>query len=186
MIIEYDPQIEPEREDWITLDDSERIDIIVQYHKLHSIRLPNLNIHAAIHLIVENQVSLGDEIPVKRTVDRLVSEGLERHDAIHAVGQVLIEHMYAIVNDQAEANEVDLSQYNADLDELTAANCGLHDDDLDEYAGGAKSVDPRPDQHQRPTATIQRPAQSKAFQNVGRNDPCPCGSGKKFKKCCLN
>ncbi|ABK45273.1 SEC-C motif domain protein [Magnetococcus marinus MC-1] len=22
--------------------------------------------------------------------------------------------------------------------------------------------------------------------NVGRNDPCPCGSGKKFKKCCLN
>ncbi len=21
--------------------------------------------------------------------------------------------------------------------------------------------------------------------NVGRNDPCPCGSGKKYKKCCL-
>jgi len=19
---------------------------------------------------------------------------------------------------------------------------------------------------------------------IGRNDPCPCGSGKKFKKCC--
>jgi hypothetical protein len=24
------------------------------------------------------------------------------------------------------------------------------------------------------------------YRNVGRNDPCPCGSGKKFKKCCLN
>jgi len=23
------------------------------------------------------------------------------------------------------------------------------------------------------------------FKNVGRNDRCPCGSGKKFKKCCL-
>jgi predicted aspartyl protease len=23
-----------------------------------------------------------------------------------------------------------------------------------------------------------------AFPSVGRNDPCPCGSGKKFKKCC--
>lgn len=23
-------------------------------------------------------------------------------------------------------------------------------------------------------------------KTVGRNDPCPCGSGKKFKKCCLN
>lgn len=22
------------------------------------------------------------------------------------------------------------------------------------------------------------------FVGVGRNDPCPCGSGKKFKKCC--
>lgn len=22
--------------------------------------------------------------------------------------------------------------------------------------------------------------------NVGRNDPCPCGSGKKYKKCCLS
>lgn len=21
---------------------------------------------------------------------------------------------------------------------------------------------------------------------VGRNDPCPCGSGKKYKKCCVN
>nr|WP_319493089.1 HEAT repeat domain-containing protein [uncultured Desulfobacter sp.] len=23
-------------------------------------------------------------------------------------------------------------------------------------------------------------------QKIGRNDPCPCGSGKKYKKCCLN
>jgi uncharacterized protein YecA (UPF0149 family) len=22
------------------------------------------------------------------------------------------------------------------------------------------------------------------WSTVGRNDPCPCGSGKKFKKCC--
>jgi preprotein translocase subunit SecA len=24
----------------------------------------------------------------------------------------------------------------------------------------------------------------KAKEEPGRNDPCPCGSGKKFKKCC--
>ncbi len=24
----------------------------------------------------------------------------------------------------------------------------------------------------------------RAAPKVGRNDPCPCGSGKKFKKCC--
>ena len=24
----------------------------------------------------------------------------------------------------------------------------------------------------------------RAEHKVGRNDPCPCGSGKKYKKCC--
>lgn len=24
------------------------------------------------------------------------------------------------------------------------------------------------------------------FDKVGRNDPCPCGSQKKYKNCCLN
>ncbi|HEY8461009.1 MAG TPA: SEC-C metal-binding domain-containing protein [Blastocatellia bacterium] len=23
-----------------------------------------------------------------------------------------------------------------------------------------------------------------APKKIGRNDPCPCGSGKKYKKCC--
>lgn len=23
------------------------------------------------------------------------------------------------------------------------------------------------------------------MSNTGRNDPCPCGSGKKYKKCCM-
>ena len=25
---------------------------------------------------------------------------------------------------------------------------------------------------------------AKAKDKIGRNDPCPCGSGKKYKKCC--
>ena len=33
----------------------------------------------------------------------------------------------------------------------------------------------------RETAKAQAPAMS---DKLGRNDPCPCGSGKKFKKCC--
>jgi uncharacterized protein YecA (UPF0149 family) len=28
---------------------------------------------------------------------------------------------------------------------------------------------------------VRKPAVS---QKIGRNDPCPCGSGKKYKKCC--
>ena len=32
-------------------------------------------------------------------------------------------------------------------------------------------------------AQVQAMAANPAFGNVGRNDPCPCGSGKKFKHC---
>ena len=28
------------------------------------------------------------------------------------------------------------------------------------------------------------PKTSKKSDSIGRNDPCPCGSGKKYKKCC--
>jgi len=45
----------------------------------------------------------------------------------------------------------------------------------------------------RPPAREQRPASypgsqtvRNPYRGVGRNDPCPCGSGKKFKKCCLH
>ncbi len=27
---------------------------------------------------------------------------------------------------------------------------------------------------------------AQSIKNTGRNEPCPCGSGKKYKKCCLN
>ena len=30
-----------------------------------------------------------------------------------------------------------------------------------------------------------QPPRASLFQKVGRNDPCPCGSGKKYKKCCM-
>jgi preprotein translocase subunit SecA len=38
---------------------------------------------------------------------------------------------------------------------------------------------PRP----KPAAGEPAFAASNPYAGVGRNDPCPCGSGKKFKKC---
>jgi len=37
---------------------------------------------------------------------------------------------------------------------------------------------------QRPKPPAAEPLRGRK-ERVGRNDPCPCGSGKKFKKCCL-
>jgi hypothetical protein len=38
-------------------------------------------------------------------------------------------------------------------------------------------------QYVRPMGRHPTP-EERARRKVGRNDPCPCGSGKKFKKCC--
>ena len=35
-------------------------------------------------------------------------------------------------------------------------------------------------------ATLRTEKGFKPHSKVGRNDPCPCGSGAKYKKCCLN
>jgi uncharacterized protein len=31
---------------------------------------------------------------------------------------------------------------------------------------------------------IEKSAGQAKSTKIGRNEPCPCGSGKKFKKCC--
>ncbi len=57
------------------------------------------------------------------------------------------------------------------------------------YAGGGAAKTERAERApagrpERPTAPegVRKPV--RAAEKVGRNDPCPCGSGKKYKKCC--
>ena len=45
--------------------------------------------------------------------------------------------------------------------------------------------DPQPVRDPRPTFEVPFAPRINRGEKVGRNDPCPCGSGKKFKKCCL-
>jgi preprotein translocase subunit SecA len=34
------------------------------------------------------------------------------------------------------------------------------------------------------TDALSKPPPKRSGPKVGRNDPCPCGSGKKYKQCC--
>ena len=55
------------------------------------------------------------------------------------------------------------------------------------FSDAAKRDRTRQPQAAREVAALE-PPQGPAvnpYKHVGRNDPCPCGSGKKFKKCCL-
>ncbi|MEZ6087906.1 MAG: SEC-C metal-binding domain-containing protein [Pirellulaceae bacterium] len=41
------------------------------------------------------------------------------------------------------------------------------------------------EKHRVDSGVKQVPVRKARKQRIGRNDPCPCGSGKKYKKCCL-
>ena len=72
-----------------------------------------------VHVVVESQISMGDETAAQATMERLVHEGLDRHEAIHAIGSVLVEFMQEVLGDDApqEVNE----RYDEELKKLTAA-----------------------------------------------------------------
>ena len=54
--------------------------------------------HATLHVIVENQIALGDETPVQLKARQLMAQGLDRHEAIHAVASVLIKYVGNAMN----------------------------------------------------------------------------------------
>jgi hypothetical protein len=74
-----------------------------------------------VHVIVENQIALGDELPVPSTLMRLMADGLDRHDAIHAIASVL---MVFLRDGQAGAIQGDPNErYARDLESLTVQSC---------------------------------------------------------------
>jgi hypothetical protein len=85
----YDPALSPDPKSWLLLDEQKRILLIEQYHTRHAVTVPNLQLHAAIHAIVENHVALNDE-RITACLARLAGDGLGRHEALHAIGGVLV------------------------------------------------------------------------------------------------
>ncbi len=100
----YDPLNAPDPDEWQSMDEDERIALVMEHHRESGVELPSERTHAAIHVIVENQIALGDEVPTQATVERLIREGLDRHDAIHAVGSVLADFMHELLGGDAAPN----------------------------------------------------------------------------------
>ncbi len=115
----YDPDVAPDPEEWLALDEMERIDAALVYHDFMGFEAGSPKLHAGLHATVETQTAMGDVSPAGATLRRLVDEGLERHDAIHAIGAILVVILADLVREGAtgESNE----RYAAELNELTAA-----------------------------------------------------------------
>jgi len=114
----YDPDQAPNPEQWLALDEQSRIQLAEEHHRSARIKLPNLKVHAIFHVIVENQIAENTD-SVVRAMARLTADGLSRHEAIHAVGSVLAEHIHDLFNAKADQSDSAII-YNAAIERLTA------------------------------------------------------------------
>jgi hypothetical protein len=109
----------PNPAQWLELDEQDRMGLVQTYHESIGDKLPNALIHAVMHTIVENQLAMADE-KVQQTFNRLLAEGLDRHDTLHAIGSVLAEQMLGAMHELDPKSDLSGAYYRG-LDELTAA-----------------------------------------------------------------
>jgi hypothetical protein len=87
----YDALKAPDPEDRLDLDEQERIGQVIEYHWRHHLPMgESVKLHGVAHVVVENQFALGDATVVPATLNRLMRAGLDRHEAVHAIGSVFI------------------------------------------------------------------------------------------------
>lgn len=116
---EYDAYQPPLPEEWLALDENQRVALVAKYHREQLEEVPNERMHAIVHVVVENQIALGLHYVVE-TLHRLMGEGLDRHDAVHAIGSVLVDYSYEIVNDEQSTFQDVEDEYARRLNDLTA------------------------------------------------------------------
>jgi len=80
-----------------------------------------------VHVTIENQVAMGDVMPVADKVRELMRAGLDRHDAIHAVGTVFTEFLWESMHGDLNGVEATNTWYEERVRALTAQKW------LDEY-----------------------------------------------------
>lgn len=90
----YNPLKAPKAKEWLSFDEDKRIALIATYHKKARIPLDNVTLHASFHAIIETQAAMGDKTPTRAAIKRLVRQGTDRHEAIHAVVNVLIKYFW--------------------------------------------------------------------------------------------
>ena len=113
----------------------------------------------------------------REAIDLLVDRGLvDEGDAEHALSGALADGLPQAVDW--------LRFYNPDV---IARRQAIYED-VDESEPDLDDVlpdDPALDLLSRLDSPADGPAPIvNAAAKIGRNDPCPCGSGRKFKKCC--
>ena len=96
----YDPQRAPDPKAWLALDEATRVRLCEEAHASPGPTHPPIKsprLHAAVHAVVENQLALGQPPQVRAALQRLMAQGLTRHEAVHEIGTVVSELIFDVV-----------------------------------------------------------------------------------------
>jgi hypothetical protein len=96
--MDYDADRDPDLNAWKEASQDERLRAVEEHHRAlggpHP-PMPKPRVHAALHLVVEDQLATGEPPEARRALERLVAGGLTRHEALHAVGRVAADALDA-------------------------------------------------------------------------------------------
>lgn len=116
----YDPDLPPAPPEWLGLGEEQRLALVLAHHSESATPQAKARLHAAIHVVVENQLALGDPAVVAETLRRLQREGLSRHDSIHAIGTAVSQLLVELSNAPAADRSAAMQRYGEALARLTA------------------------------------------------------------------
>jgi Domain of unknown function (DUF1841) len=109
----YDAEQAPDPDEWMAIDEPSKLTVIEAHHRALGVVVPRM--HAAIHLIVENQLAGGAPPEARTALARLVGEGLDRHEAIHAIGSVVATAIWNVTRHEAPVDRDAMARSLADL-----------------------------------------------------------------------
>ncbi|MFD1851674.1 SEC-C metal-binding domain-containing protein [Oceanobacillus bengalensis] len=122
--------------------------------------MANYRLKTQLIEVVDNQLRDNDPKCTKRTLNRLMDFGYTKDESKEMIAAVLTEEIYDVMNSKERFNEKRYCKRLAKLPEYLETYS--MDSDLE--------------------GNVQAPVVNE--QKIGRNDPCLCGSGEKYKKCC--
>lgn len=119
----YDPNNWPHPDWWDRMGMSERIQAVAKYHQAQkdlngSNAAINEHLHAIAHVIVENLLMSGRRSMLRPVLEKLMRQGLTRHQAIHAIASVLFDHVTEELRDRKHCDR--MAGYLAKLNQLDA------------------------------------------------------------------
>jgi len=84
--VTYNPLVDPAPDHWLDLSEQERIDAVLDHHRFDGLPASQAELHAVTHVVIETILAEGTVEGASAKLRELVADGLDRHEAIHAMG----------------------------------------------------------------------------------------------------